>query len=136
MRTRRPAPQMPDITIRFVDDVAVEGRSVRRLGEEVLGRRRDPDLAAWLQREMKARALPAGDTIPLKNYSGSPAKWLHREAESWCDYVGYVQGQIDHLDDQVAHLAEPQRTSSQRQLAAARADWTAARIAWELVTDL
>jgi hypothetical protein len=136
MRSRRPAPQPSEVTIRFVDKVIVEGRSVRRLGEQVLGRRRDPDVAAWLEREMNARDLPTGDTVPLKHYPGSPAAWLHREAESWCDYVGYVQGQIERLDEQVARLAEPQRTASQRQLAAARADWAAARTAWELVTDL
>jgi hypothetical protein len=136
MRRRRPAPQTSDPTITLVDDVAVEGRSVRQLGEELLGRRRDPALAAWLEREMNTRRLPTGDTIPLKHYPGSPAKWLHREAESWCDYIGHAHCQIDQLDKQVAHLPEPQRTSSQRQLAAARADWAAARTAWELVSDL
>jgi hypothetical protein len=127
---------MTDITIGFVDQVAVEGRSVRQLGEQVLTRRRDRDLAAWLEREIKARDLPSGDTIPLKHCPGSPAKWLHREAESWCDYVGYTQAQIDQLDQQVARLAEPQRSSTQRRLAAARVDWAAARTAWELVCDL
>jgi hypothetical protein len=62
---------------------------------------------------------------------GSPAGLLRREAESWCDYVGYVQGQIDQLEEQVAASPSPSRTSGQRQLAAARADWAAARTAWD-----
>jgi hypothetical protein len=89
---------------------------VRRLGEQVLGRRRDPDVAAWLEREMNARDLPTGDTVPLKHYPGSPAAWLHREAESWCDYVGFVQGQIERLDEQVA---PPGRAPANRQPAPA-----------------
>ncbi len=127
---------MTDTTTALVDDVVAQAQAVRQLGAQVLDRRHDPRVPAWLEREMKAGNLPTGDTIPLKIYAGTPHQWLHQEAVSWREYIDYLEPQVDKLVEHVSQLAEPERTSAQQRLAAAKADWQAARTVWTLIADL
>ncbi len=127
---------MTNTTTALVDDVVAQAQAVRQLGEQLLARRHDPRTPAWLEREMKARNLPTGDTIPLKLYAGTPDQWLHEEAASWREYLDYVKPQVDKLVEHVSQLTEPESTSTQQRLAAAKADWQAARTVWALIADL
>ena len=127
---------MTDTATALVDDMVALAQAVRQLGEQVLDRRHDPRTPAWLEREMKARNLPTGDTIPLKIYAGPPDQWLHEEAVSWHEYIDYLEPQVDKLVEHVSQLTEPESTSRQQRLAAAKADWQAARTVWALIADL
>jgi len=70
---------MTNTTTALVDDVVAQAQAVRQLGEQLLARRHDPRTPAWLEREMKARNLPTGDTIPLKIYAGPPISGYTRK---------------------------------------------------------
>jgi hypothetical protein len=126
---------MTDTTTALIDDLVAQAQAVRQLAEQVIDRRHDRRTPAWLEREMKARKLPNGDTIPLKIYGGTPDQWLHQEAVSWCDYIDYLEPQVDKLVEHAAQLTEPGRTSAQQRLAAAKTDWQTARTVWKLIAD-
>jgi hypothetical protein len=124
----------PELVAGAVVDVVDRATVIRELGEQVLERRHDPLTPAWFEREMAARALPTGDTIPLEHYAGDPEQWLRSEAESWCDFLGYLSNSIMDISGHLAVLSEPEQRTAEQQLASALADCAAARAAWTTIS--